>query len=207
MLNNNKTLKKVITITVTFCLLLFIGVLWKVLSVNMNPDRVNLNNGNWNLIFSFTTYKGTDVRLYGKNGKTPNTGEFVIVRNWPFKCIQLISPVFFEKNVWELGPLYPAKGYDAGVIYEFGITLGYFFGERDSLNYYFAPSLRLAFYQNRQTGEFHFFSIQYMHCDEIPILKVFNHNFLEPEEINGCQNPIIHNNPLETIPFEGVNDY
>lgn len=78
--------------------LLMIVLLWEVLSINLNPDNVELKNGNWDKIFSFTTHKGTDVHLYGRNGKTPNSGEFVIVRNWPLDCIQLISPVFAEKG-------------------------------------------------------------------------------------------------------------
>lgn len=207
----NTFFKKQIVYTVKvaiICILLFlIAMFWKVLAINMNPDGVNLKNGNWDKIFSYTTHKGTDIDLFARKGKKPNSGEFVIARKWFFNRVQLISPVLIARNIWKVSPLYPAKGYDAGVIYEFDIDIGYVFGDKDMFKYRLAPSLCLNLYQNRQTGKFHFFGLMYLHCDELPILEVFKSALSEPEINYGCKKPMIHNNPLQTIPFESENDY
>lgn len=205
MLSNNKPGKnivKAITIAAILCVLLFISIIiWKLLYINLNPDRIDLSQGNWEIIFSFTTHKGTDVRLFGRKGKVLNSGEFVIVRNWPFIGIQLISPIFYDNHIWEIRPLYPFKGYEYGEIYQCNIDIGHFFGIGNLFKYKLAPSLSLVFYQNRITEKFYFFALQYMNCDGLPVLDVFKTALEEPEINYGCKNPTIHNNPLKTIPF------
>jgi hypothetical protein len=183
--------------------LLIVGsfIFFRVVLVNLNPDKVKLEQDQWAKLFSFKTLRGTNVELYARAVPQNNCGEFVVVRDGVGPFGRLISPVFWAESLWKESPLYHDSGFAAGSVYELAVILGSYFHNQNLEKYLFAPSLLLTMYQNRLTGNFCFFGIHYVHCDGIPILNVFRSERAGPEFVYGCKEPQIYGNPLEILPW------